>query len=179
MEEAAFINANLFYEVIVPLIGVGGTAVIGITTPKSGINYFNELLELKDQHGHRLFLVEMIGLVCAQCLKTGQNCNHLLDLNPSWKPPERMAKVDAIMATNPELRDQETRGQPASIDYILTAKQVESFRTRGRYCFSEGHPNMLFSAIDPFGGGSGSDWTITTMACLDNNAPIVSASHCA
>jgi hypothetical protein len=176
LEEAGFINPAMFYEVVVPLMSVSGTAVIGITTPNSGHNYFNELIALKDQYGRPLFLVLQFGQVCAACAKSGANCKHLLDSNPSWKPRERMAKVDAIMATNPQLRDQETRGVPASMNTILTEEQVKEYRARPRFRFLEGSPPVLFTAIDPFGGGDGSQFTIATLACLPGGIPVVSSN---
>lgn len=63
----------------------------------SKFNYYTELMNLRDQHGEHLFFTIVLGLVCASCMKTGENCNHKLAMAPDWKPPERTGKVDAIM----------------------------------------------------------------------------------
>ena len=98
----------------------------------------------------------------------------LFSLRSHWKPPERTAKVDAIMAVNPELRDRETRGVSGSqTRYILDEQTVAALRERGAYRFSEQNPQVLYSAIDPSGGGSASDFAIVTLALNAALIPIV------
>ncbi len=52
MEEAAFINRALFFSVIVPLMGVNGTAVIAISTPNEHDDNYYTFLRGK-VHGWR------------------------------------------------------------------------------------------------------------------------------
>jgi hypothetical protein len=159
----------LFYQVVTPLLGVGRTTLIGISTPQDEHNYFSQLMAIKDQFGQHLFLSIQIGLVCKACQKSGQACNHWLDLKPHWQPRGRMGKVDAIMAGNPEMRDRELRGViKSSKRFFLTEEQVEAMRAKPMHSFTEHGrtPDVLFTAIDPSGGGAGSDYAIVTMAKL-------------
>lgn len=69
------------------------------------------------------------------------------------------------MSTNPVLRDSETRGIVSSTQrYIVTAEQIKQLKDRLPYEWQEGKPEVLFTAIDPFGGGEGSKFAIITMA---------------
>jgi hypothetical protein len=77
-------------------LGVRNTALLAITTPQDEENYFSGLMKMKDAHGEFVFHCVKLGLVCAACEKRNLACNHLLSLNPDWKPPERVAKVDLM-----------------------------------------------------------------------------------
>jgi hypothetical protein len=78
------------------------------------------------------------------------------------------------MASNPALRDRETRGSVASTKrFILTEELVDRVAARAKHDFPEGKPGVLYSAIDPSGGGAGSDYAIVTLAF---NGPCVVVS---
>lgn len=91
LEEAAFMNPELFFQVVVPLLGVKNTAVLAISTPQDEFNYYTELMALKDEKGASLFYSIVLGLVCDACKKTGEACNHLLAMSPDWKVSARQA----------------------------------------------------------------------------------------
>jgi hypothetical protein len=50
-EEAAPMNKNVFFRVVVPLLEVIGTALICISTPLKKANFYSELCDLKDHFG--------------------------------------------------------------------------------------------------------------------------------
>jgi hypothetical protein len=160
-------------EVICPLLGVKHTALLAISTPQSETNWYSELINLKDQHGRHLFDTIQLGLRCAKCAAENRACSHKLFMSPAWKTVENTAKVDAIMATNPTLRDRETRGEASSeMRTILKATEVDLFSLRSRFVFPVSRPRVLFTAIDPAGGGSLSDYTILT-GTLCGQKPVV------
>jgi hypothetical protein len=72
-------------------------------------NYYTELMNLKDQWGQLLFSCIQLGLTCKACADADLICNHRLTMNPHWKPPERTAKVDAIMSVCRRQRRQRRR----------------------------------------------------------------------
>ena len=55
LEEAAFISSAVFYEICVPLLELGNTSLLAISTPLDDTNFFSELFDLKDQHGEPFF----------------------------------------------------------------------------------------------------------------------------
>jgi len=64
LEEAAFIDPNLFFKVVVPIHSVNNTSLIAISTPDDEFNYFSKLLELKrDDKDTPLFLTLQVWLV--------------------------------------------------------------------------------------------------------------------
>lgn len=75
-------SPDMFFQVVVPLIGVKNTALLGITTPQKGFNYFNDLMGLLGADGLSLFLCFKIGMVCESCLKHNRACKHRLSMNP-------------------------------------------------------------------------------------------------
>lgn len=73
--------------------------------------------------------------------------------------------VFSRMMCNPDLRDRETRGViRSSLHYVFPTLIVDALRKRVHAEFGEGKPDVLYSGIDPSGGGEGSDYAIFTMA---------------
>lgn len=71
------------------------------------------------------------------------------------------------------MRDRETRGVVASTKrFIVSEDQILSLKNRPLYEFPT-KPDVLYTAIDPSGGGLGSDYAIKTMA-LSHGVPVVS-----
>lgn len=65
------------------------------------------------------------------------------------------------MACNPTLRDRETRGViKSSKRFIVPQEMIESMKARPPHEFGEGKPDVLYTGIDPSGGGAGSDYVI-------------------
>ena len=79
LEEAAHMDKKVFFEVVVPLLGVKHTAVLAISTPDDEFNYYTQLLELG------LFKVIKIGLTCEACEAMGLACTHKIRRLPHWK----------------------------------------------------------------------------------------------
>jgi hypothetical protein len=77
-------SPDLFFQVVVPLLGVKNTALLAISTPQDEFNYYTELMNMKDQFGEGLFFTIKLGLICAKCAKTGEACNHRLNMNPHF-----------------------------------------------------------------------------------------------
>jgi hypothetical protein len=96
LEEAAYVDPGFFYETVAPLMIVGTTTLIGISTLTSEINFYTRLIRLKDKAtGLPLFTVMQIELACAKCKEDGKaaDCVHLLHLVPRWQSSERHRKL--------------------------------------------------------------------------------------
>lgn len=178
-EEAAYMDLGVFYEVIVPLMEVKGTATICISTPLGSWNFYSELTEVRDEKGRRVFNVKHI--------EHGKR--------PSWKPEESFSKasepfvfplppvsrvcvcahlaaraqVKAIFGNRKTLFEREILGKIADaanaafnkklLDHFFNAPPIE-----------EPHPvldNVIYVCVDPNGGAnasnaSGSDTAIVS-----------------
>lgn len=96
LEEAAYVDPGFFYETVAPLMIVGTTTLIGISTLTSEINFYTRLIRLRDKAtGLPLFTVMQIELACAKCREEGKavDCVHLLHLVPRWQSSERHRKL--------------------------------------------------------------------------------------
>ena len=68
---------KVFYEVLVPLMEVKGTATICISTPLGSSNFYSELTRVTDEKGRPIFNVLQIGN----------------SMRPEWKPIEAYGTV--------------------------------------------------------------------------------------
>lgn len=131
MEEASRLSTDVFYEVVVPLLGVNNTAVLGISTPLGEDNYYSALTNLKDENERPLFRSMSVELVCPVCRKKDENqisCVHRMDVLPPWKSQNRQEKVRRIMSSCPELFMQEAMGiVVSSRNGVFTASLFQRF----------------------------------------------------
>ena len=165
LEEAAQLDLAVFYEVIVPLLGVENTCVLGISTPLEATNFYSVLVNKKHNvTGKFLFESFKIQLLCEECRsKNKLDCKHKLDELPTWKPQESQKMVEMLMEDVPDLYAREVMGEFVSGErtifldkHILQLK--ESSQVKHKYLSD----NVLYTAIDPNGGGKGSDLAIVT-----------------
>lgn len=170
-------NPQVFYQVVVPLLGVRHTAMLAISTPDDETNYYSELFNLKKEDGSCLFNLISIGLACATCLENALQCTHKLDKLPHWKSIERQHLVNTLLASNPDLADRETRGVVKSARRDLFEKQwIRALTARAPYSFSF-KPDVIFMAIDPAGGGNMSDFAICSIAYEKGRHVVICKTH--
>lgn len=146
-------DLGVFYEVIVPLMEVKGTATICISTPLGSWNFYSELTEVRDEKGRRVFNVKHI--------KHGKR--------PSWKPEEAFSKVKAIFGNKKTLFEREILGKISDAANAAFNKQMlDNFFNAAP--LPEPHTindNVIYVALDPNGGAkasnaSGSDTAIVS-----------------
>jgi len=157
LEEASRLNAEVFTEVVVPLLGVSHTSLIGISTPLEENNFYSQLLLAKKPNGAPLFKVLNVELVCAACReKKIASCPHAVQL-PSWKSAARADLVKTLMASNSQMWEREQLG-------VINTRDSSAYDLPGLLRFAdpathvvweamELQDNQLFVAFDPAGGG--------------------------
>ena len=74
------------------------TALIAISTPLDGLNFYSEMFELKGADGKPLFNTLRVGLSCQKCQEDGkaESCTHMKDIIPPWKSAAKFDMVAAI-----------------------------------------------------------------------------------
>jgi len=85
LEEAAQVDQAFFYETVAPLLIVGETTLLGISTLLSSTNFYTRLLHLRDKVTNApIFTVLSVELACAACKESGKSaeCVHMLHLIP-------------------------------------------------------------------------------------------------
>lgn len=104
-------DLSVFYEVVVPLLEMGNSVLIMISTPVDSFNFFSGLLELRDPDtGSRVFLVYDVELICKRCKMKDRpsDCRHMLKFLPPWKSAEKMDVVKLILKDNANILQRES-----------------------------------------------------------------------
>lgn len=174
MEEAAFMDLSVFYEVIVPLLEVDSTALICISTPVDDLNFYSTMFEMKDATGENMFNTIKVALICDKCQKSKnpEKCTHNFDVIPEWKSKAKLDMVKALYGDNVELLKRESMGCITQ-DSMSVFKQnyVDAFFDRKPYAL-DAPIKYVFMTMDPTGGGDGSDCSLVT-TCFDNHQYII------
>ena len=100
LEEAAYVEPGFFYETVAPLLLIGNTSLLAISTLTSEINFYTRLLRMRDKvTGLPLFTSISVQLACRRCIEDGRAaaCVHMLHLVPRWQSSDRHVKLKTIM----------------------------------------------------------------------------------
>ena len=165
LEEAAYVEPGFFYETVAPLLLIGNTSLIAISTLTSEINFYTRLLRMRDKTtGLPLFTSLSIQLACKQCIDEGKaaQCVHMLHLVPRWQSSDRHVKLKTIMQDRPDLIESELSGlafdsnqqlfKTAHLDTMFSQKPPELVLNEAIYLF-----------IDPAAGGPQSDYAVLSV----------------
>ena len=168
MEEAAFIKADTFKEVIAPTMGV-----------KDTVTRYTQLLELKI-NGKCIFKVIKIGLSCNRCLRRMIECGHRGWKLPPWKK-DRQSFVESLYGTSEadrRLMLRETHGITQTDSLFIFRPFLHKLREARAYTLTGNQKvDYVYVGIDPAGGGVGSDWAISSQIFIDAKF-VVSSKTC-
>lgn len=166
LEEAAFLNPKVFFEAIAPLMGNENVAVLGISTPNNEEgNYYSALLELERAPGEPLFRVINLEVACKACKEAGtpELCEHKVEVLPPWRTEERKDILKQVYKDHPELFAQENMGlQQSTKRFLFRHTWIDAFKKQCGYDGFSQAVDVLYTAIDPAGGGKPSDYAIVT-----------------
>ncbi len=154
LEEAAFLDLQVFYEIVVPLLEMDTTALIAISTPQDKQNFYSEMFELKDARGEPFFRTIRVSLVCKACEAAGKGstCTHNQDLIPPWKSAAKLDMVRALYGDQKDLMERESMGQITSdANSVFSMPAIDAMMQMEN--LSE-DANYFFTAVDPTGGGA-------------------------
>jgi hypothetical protein len=155
MEEAAFIGEEVFHTGIVPLMGVGRTAVLAISTPGDDDNYYSVLLGKRKANGDPLFRTIPVGLACEECREAGKasECKHKVRELPSWKSDERHELTKELLPT--EKFNAEAQGLIGSAENVAFSRgEIERLFRRPAQPLTVKTRAIVYVACDPTGAGN-------------------------
>ena len=169
LEEAAFIDTEVFLQVVVPLLQLENTALIAISTPQGSDNYYSKLFTLTDASGRPFFTTLRVGLICPKCqAENKQECPHVIaaDTKPPWQSDAKHDLVCALYGNRTDLMAAEIMG--AAVDDKSAAfDPAEVKRAIGRTLRVDARRvQHVLTACDPNGGGS-SEMALISV-CLQN-----------
>lgn len=118
IDEAAYVNQDLFYHTLIPILGMKRTALWMISTPGDEDNYYSTLLELKNEDGTPFFKVFKISNICQKCKKLDNkkqlNCPHMEKHTESWKSSSRTKRLKRLYEGDEATALREFAGEVAS-----------------------------------------------------------------
>jgi hypothetical protein len=165
LEEAAYVEPGFFYETVAPLLLIGNTSLIAISTLTSEINFYTRLLRMRDKiTGLPLFTSISVQLACRKCIEDGKAaaCVHMLHLVPRWQSSDRHVKLKTIMQDRPDLIESELSGLAFdSNQQIFKSSHIDTM-------FRQPPPasilnEAVYTFIDPAAGGPQSDYAVLSV----------------
>jgi hypothetical protein len=165
LEEAAYCDPGFFYETVAPLLLVGRTSLLCISTLTGEYNFYTRLFKQIDpMTGKPIFYSIQIQLSCAACIAEGvaHECQHMLHLVPRWQSSTRHVRLKTIMEDRPDLIQSELAGLAAdSTQQVFRSADIATM-------FSQPHMDPIFDepiflVIDPAAGGPQSDYAFISM----------------
>jgi hypothetical protein len=180
LEEASHSNQENFKLNVVPMMQLKYTTLMGISTAEGERNFYTQLMRMKNLDGTPLFRVVDTGLVCDACMASGTaaNCKHLLHKVSQWKSTKRMAIFKQVMKGDPEKYAREVLGagvtkERGTFDTVLVDACIDQ-----RPVQLDSHDiHTICVAIDPSGGGSGSDYAIVSFTYSNKNCVVPHITH--
>ena len=153
------------YETVFPLLIVGTTSLLAISTVTSEINFFKRLLRMRDKTTNLpLFTTLSVTLACDACREEGKaaECPHMLHLVPRWQSGDRHMKLKTVMQDRPDLIESELSGLAFdSNQQLFKSSQLDTM-------FAQDPPTPVLNEavylfIDPAGGGPQSDYAVLSV----------------
>ena len=164
MEEAAYVDPGFFYETVAPLLLVGVTSLICISTLTSDINFYTRLFKIKDPvTGMPVFAQMQVTLACAECRENGlaAQCKHMLHLVPRWQSSARHERLKAVMSDRPDLIQSELAGLAFdALQQCFRAVDIEAVMTMTPPALEWKQP--VYIVVDPAAGGPQSDFALVS-----------------
>lgn len=164
LEEAAYLDPAMYYEVVVPLLLIEYTSIIGISTPRSEFDFYTKQFDILDENDEPLFYTIRVGQSCQDCLNRHVKCVHRVMRLPDWQPAKNRDKVSRIQASDPDLFAREAGGDiVGSSQYPFDRRWISQLESSDAYDFKH-QVQVLHLGIDPSGGGKSSDFALMTLA---------------
>lgn len=158
-------DPGFFYETVAPLLLIGNTSLIAISTLLSEVNFYTRLLRMRDKvTGLPLFTSISVQLACKKCIEDGQpaSCVHMLHLVPRWQSSDRHVKLKTVMQDRPDLIESELSGLAFDSNHqIFKSSDLDVM-------FAQPAPRpvlneAIFLFIDPAAGGPQSDYALLSV----------------
>lgn len=161
---------NVFFQGIVPIMGVNKSVVIGISTEsdKPITNYYSRLMTktmIDRATGKKrpIFHTIRFGMACAACMAAGtsRTCDHKSSYRAPWKSDERQYLLEVMYgeARKADMR-RETMGLAVGDETrCFTPESVEFFENRDPLP-TVSSVDVIFLTIDPSAGGHSSEFAV-------------------
>lgn len=109
VDECAYVEDALIFEVILPLLQIGTTPFLGVSTLKDDESLYSQMLDMKDDTGEPIFKSRVFRLACIDCQEKGtpETCTHVEHKRPEWHSSSRIKRLAGLYKNREELLGQE------------------------------------------------------------------------
>lgn len=119
LEEAAYVDNELFYKVVLPLIEVDATSLVAISTPRDDDDgsYFSDIVKILGEDNKLIFNVQRIQGSCDKCAEELENpldCPHVRMIIPPHKSAAKQRIVMALYGDQKDVMARESLGVATS-----------------------------------------------------------------
>lgn len=179
MEEAAYIDPQLFKKVIIPLVMMKDVVLLAISSPSDEVNYCSQLMTMRNRStGLLIFHVLLPGYQCNQCLNltTGDKCPHIYMTLPGHRSMKNLHAAISLLGNDKATIDQELFGKVKSATSYVFREFITKFKKQPLREFQE-DVQVCHTFIDPSGGSTKSDFAMSTHACENRNFILMGVSR--
>jgi len=174
LEEAAFIDTEVFNAAIAPVLGIEDSTLMGITTPTSDSGSYFNLMQNVTYRGRKLFKFVQVATSCEECRNKGRamECTHNSGSLPRWRTGRRNEWLKAMI---PESTYTAEGGGVTAFDGVAAfpIQHVHALRRRDLLNVPARANGVVFVAVDPAVGGASSKFSIMS-AFVTSETTVVS-----
>lgn len=143
---------------------------LALSTPLGSDNWLSQAIKIKDENGVPYFPVIQVGLVCDQCMATGQTdimeqCEHRRGISPPWKSEtrgNRMRKIGSLLDDAGRALRENAGVVVDSGETSFDQKLLKQWFENPPLFTTEHIPNKIYVTIDPDAGGGKSQCAIVS-----------------
>lgn len=180
LEEAAFMKPEFLLQGVFPMLQMSGTVAIGISTPSERDNgKWESMLGAQNKDGTQIFAKYVVSEICGDCVMLGKEvCPHSNAVIPGHISANRREMVKQLYGSDDISRAREMGGAAVSQQVPVFNKECIDWLFDREY--SSEHtisdlprayvPNRWYIAIDPAGGGQGSEHSWFSF-CIQRDTP--------
>jgi hypothetical protein len=171
-------------EAFAPCLGVNNAVFIAITTALDDDNYITRMFMKKDPKSLELFTTIHINVYCEDCQKKGisslmcMQMKHMEYALPAWKATRNIEQVAKLLSQD-ELFASEQAGAIRARKCVFEAAWINKLSQAALLTTSEivnsdqDGFGLVFTYIDPSGGGKQSDLALLSLAILANQKIVI------
>lgn len=179
LEEAAYINPNLVFQVVLPTLSTGCSLICISTVSSDESNFLAKLVAARDARGNPVIFTLDLKMVCDRCIRAGAelSCKHMLGQLPAWQQRGRHDTIQRLMGTNEDVFLTEVRG------LVTDAKKTPAFDPTAMTNLMENPDRIwtpdgsdirhIFVGLDPAAGGSQSEYAVVSAFYGKNDEMVI------
>ncbi len=159
-------DVRVLYDVVFPTLTRDEITFFCISSLGDIFSFWNNMLEMRDQDGVKIFNTMVYDLVCKDCKKLGieDTCKHKMGELPHWQSADQHAKLEIMMRDQLDTFLRETKGyqMDPNIQPVFDKRSVTRLGDMPPYTPITGGSNVVFVAVDPAANGNLSDYAIVS-----------------